>query len=492
LKFDINIVHTNMKITEFLRNSFLTIAAVFCISCNTEPTGQTGIVGIDDVFQFTLKESSVSFDEAEINVQHDGPEDATWYYFVTDDLKKNDAKLLSEKYAELLAAGKVTGLKKMSNLTVTVDGLDDETEYKFAVFAITEDCRLYENVPMATLTFKTAQNAYKLTRTDDWELNYTGRNKALNKETVEVTPKNENGLYAFSFVSKESIANFNRENPEGMDIEIDGKYMATVDGLEMYVLDQIATIQMSVLGENASFSIEDVTCKGSAIGESAWTYDRQISGDYYLVAYGFYSTGAHTQTYSVTEITIEEEEAEEAYNKWIGNWTITGKAEVKKGETTVTEDRTYNVVIEKVDNNFMYKIRGWECGEDVEQDIEEDIFQLKEDESIGFPGYYNNGNLQFREISITTIDAEGQQTMGMYGWYKYTDGKIYPRINENAPMAEAAPLKAGESSTKLNGLTTDGIKYLSCGYTIINMANGTFGTYNPPLLFPLTLTRVTE
>ena len=328
-------------------------------------------------------------------------------------MKKNDAKLLSEKYAELLAAGKVTGLKKMPNLTVKVEGLDDEKEYKFAVIAITEDCRLYENVPMATLKFKTSSNAYKLTKTEDWTLRYAGRDKEKNVEKIEVTPTNETGLYAFSLVSKESIANFDTQNPDGMPIEIDGKYMATVDGIEMYVLDQIATIQMYVFGENASYTIEDLTCKGSAIGESAWAYDRQISGDYYLVAYGFYTTGAHTQTYSVTEITIEEEVAEEAYTKWLGNWTITGNAEVKKGEETVTEERTYNVVIEKVDNNFMYKIRGWECGEGVDMDIEKDVFELKDGESIGFPGYYNKGNLQFREISITNVDAEGQQMLGM-------------------------------------------------------------------------------
>ena len=56
-------------------------------------------------------------------------------------------------------------------------------------------------------------------------------------------------------------------------------------------------------------------------------------------------------------------------------------------------------------------------------------------------------------------------------------------------MAEAAPLKAGETSTQLKGLTTGGVKYLSCGYTIVNMATGAFGSYNPPLLFPLTLTK---
>ena len=285
-----------MKITEFLRNSFLAIAAILCISCDNEQPGQSGVVGIDDVFQFTLTQSSVSFDGAEINVQHNGPEDATWYYFVTDDLKKNDANLLSEKYAELLAAGKVTGLKKMPNLTVKVEGLEDEKEYKFAVIAITEDCRLYENVPMATLKFKTVSNAYKLTKTDEWALSYAGRDKEKNVEKIEVTPANETGLYAFSLVSKESITNFDTQNPDGMEIVVDGKYMATVDGIEMYVLDQIATIQMYVLGENASYAIEDLTCKGSAIGESAWAYDRQISGDYYLVAYGFYTTGAHTQT----------------------------------------------------------------------------------------------------------------------------------------------------------------------------------------------------
>ena len=73
--------------------------------------------------------------------------------------------------------------------------------------------------------------------------------------------------------------------------------------------------------------------------------------------------------------------------------------------------------------------------------------------------------------------------------YKHTDGKTYPRINENAPMAEAAQLGAGENSTQIKGLTSNGVKYLSCGYTIVNMSTGTFGTYNPPLQFPLTLTK---
>ena len=53
----------------------------------------------------SVRVSEVSFDYARVTVKHNGPEDITWYGFLTTDIKTNESLLLYEKYTEILKSG---------------------------------------------------------------------------------------------------------------------------------------------------------------------------------------------------------------------------------------------------------------------------------------------------------------------------------------------------------------------------------------------------
>ena len=198
-----------------------------------------------------------------------------------------------------------------------------------------------------------------------------------------------------------------------------------------------------------------------------------------------------------------EETAEDAYLKWLGSYTFTGEVGVTQdnGEI-VNETRTYDIKIEKYDNNFMYRIHGWECGDDVRYDWEEDIMQLDKEkgEFLSFLGYYNNGNLEFRESPMTyiTFDNANIMILGIYGYAYNKEAKDeIPVILDGTTMATATPVENIGESTLLKGMKTTisngtqkvDIEYCKMGYIAWSEETGAWQTVNPPMRFPITITK---
>ena len=156
------------------------------------------------------------------------------------------------------------------------------------------------------------------------------------------------------------------------------------------------------------------------------------------------------------------------------------------------KDITYNITIEHLDNNFMYLIKGWECGEgELITDIETEFFDLDKaaGDYIGFIGYYNNGKLELQETSIVN---DGTNVFGMCGYAK--DGeKLSPVMLEGSAMAYAEPFAQGSSSTELTGLDLifNGQKLST--YSMMGYVYYEYATYQPvaipnmPIQFPITI-----
>ena len=481
------------------------LVAALAVSCEKAPE-------VEDItasaFKFTLRVSEIGIDYAKINVKHDGPEDATWYGFVAED-KNSVEDLCMEKYAEFLSAGTVKGLKTSTNRTVTVDGLKPDTKYKFIVFAITENAKLYTNVEKKSVTFTTGANPYELTQTDEWTITRLPE-RVENMEIINISSKNESPLYVWDYVSKEWVDRFNEAYPDGYDIYENydettgnpiGEVIATCDAFQTYIIQQIAKIQYYVAYEGYAITDLSYAYDSSNVDNNTFKMPRISSGEYYFVAFGFKHDASHTQTYSVSDIIVIEEEASTPeYEAWFGNYTFSGKgfwlfeddAELgmKYGDE---KDITYNITIEQLDNNFMYLIKGWECGEGADVDIETEFFEFNKEEGdyLGFIGYYNGGKLEIRETSILN---DGANVFGMCG-YADNNGLMSPVMLEDRAMAEALPIAAGENSTELTGLgfnydENTYIKYEMMGYILYD-----YNTYQPlaianmPMQFPITIAK---
>lgn len=485
-----------MKIKNIIYSLAVAAASLLLTGCVEEMTTKEKPVN------FTVRYSELSYNYAVVNVKHDGPEDLTWYGFLTTDVTKNDFELFYQKYNELIMSGSLSGIKKETDRNILLEDLAEATEYKYIVFGVKENGELYENAGVGSISFKTEINVYKMTKTDDWTITHLGRNEDKSKELIEVK-SNKGGRFAWQYISKESIEEFNKEYPDGYELWENDIYMATVDAIELFALEQISTIQYYV--STGYYQLTDLTYTYSE--SEPFELNRLSSGDYYIVAYGFEGNGSHTQTYSVQEITIEEEEATPEYDKWLGTYTFAGDVLVTKdnGEE-VLETRNYNIKIEHFDNNYMYRVHGWECGDDVQYDWEEDIMQLDKSngEFLAFPAYYKEGCLEIRESPMTYITFDGYQSL-VLGIYGYAFNKEYdeeiPVILGETPMALAEPIAEGKDTTSLRGLSAEYVDeynrktewdYCKMGYIAWNESTGAYQTINPPMRFPITITKVSD
>lgn len=489
-------MHNNMNV-KHIRNIFTAAAlSIFILGCEKQAAPKNENVSL------TVRVSEVSFDYARVTIKHDGPEELTWYGFLTTDVERNASLVFYEKYIELMNQGNIQQqLRRETERNILLEDLEEETKYRYIAFGITDDGKLYDNVGMGYIDFKTGRNIYILNETEDWEITRLGRNEEKTKELFEIKPK-AGGRFGWNYISKESIDTWTKEYPNGYELWVDDIYMTTVNGLQMYALEQISTIQYYLMN---GYKLTDLTYVYEE--GKPFEVDRLSSGDYYVLAYGFNGED-HTQTFSAAMITIGEEDAEPAYTEWLGTYTFTGLADVTQDNgDVVQEERTYNIRIEHYDNNFMYRLHGWECGEDVEYDWEEDIMQIDKDkgEFLAFPAYYKDGSLEIRETPMTYITFDGVSALilGMYGYaYEEKMKEEIPVILDNTPMALAAPIEAGKTSTQLLGqhsTYTDestGKKtewdYCKMGYLAWNELNGAYQTINPPLRFPITITKVDD
>lgn len=452
-----------------------------------------------ETVNFTVRYSEVAYDYAIVNVKHDGPEDITWYGFLTEDVTTQEFTLITKEWTRLLSTGKAIEVRREKERNILFEGLKENTSYKYIVFGLTPEGEMYDNVGAGSIKFTTSTNIYILTETKDWTIKRLGRNEDNTKELIEIT-SNKGGRFAWQYVSKESIEEFNKENPDGFELWEDDIYMATVDGIQLYALQQISTIQYYVYN---GYSLADLTYVSDG---KPFEIDRLSSGDYYIIVYGFEGDGNHTQTYSVQEITIEEEVALPEYDKWLGSYTFTGECYVTQDNgDEVLETRNYNILIEKFDNNYMYRIHGWECGDDVKYDWEEDIMQLDKTDGqyLAFPAYYKDGKLEIRESPMTYITFDGTNTLilGIYGYaYNPEFKQEIPVILDGTPMASAEPIADGATTTVLKGLEatyTSGSQktdwtYSRMGYIAWSEYDGSWQTINPAMNFPITITKVAD
>ena len=137
-----------MKLRNIIFSSLIAAVAFILTGCEEE-----AIKAKEGVVNFTVRYSDVSYDYAIINVKHDGPEDITWYGFLTEDVSTQDFTLMNKEWTRLLTSGKAIEVKRDQERNILLENLKENTSYKYIVFGLKADGGLYDNVGLGSIKF---------------------------------------------------------------------------------------------------------------------------------------------------------------------------------------------------------------------------------------------------------------------------------------------------------------------------------------------------
>ena len=298
----------------------------------TNPTPETPSYTED--LTFTLAIDEVETNKAKIAVEHNGTTKDTWYGFATTESDVNKA------IADVLAEGNVT-LKKNTKTTITVRGLEPETEYTFIAVGIKADGTTYGEP--ATLKFTTAAEEVpapptpnEMTVNPNWTVAYSGAQEyegQVYEHTATVTSTDQNPWFLSGAYEKEMF------DAAVAEYGLTAIAQAELDGLKDYV-NQI----------NAYYGYNLTAVDLAYVGTDWDAIAIEPGKEYVVMAIGIGADSELSMLYAISDvISIEEEDMDEAYAAWLGNWTFTG-----------ANGLTQNVTFSKGIANQSYKMTGYE------------------------------------------------------------------------------------------------------------------------------------
>ena len=107
-------------------------------------------------------------------------------------------------------------------------------------------------------------------------------------------------------------------------------------------------------------------------------FNRLRSGTWTAFMIELDEQGKVTGNYAETNFTIQEEVATEAFSKWLGTWRTTSNNTAAQGVMG------YDITISSLDNNYLYRIDGWECGMAVSFQMDQEYLEGEFYEPNGF------------------------------------------------------------------------------------------------------------
>ena len=146
-------------------------------------------------FELVVRQKEVSYNKAIINVRHNGPEDITWYGFLTEDVTNPEFLQINNVRKELLKT-KDFELIRENDRNILLEDLKEGTQYKYIAFGLTPDGKLYNNVGFGSVKFETTTNIYVMHKTEDWTITRLGRTEDKSKDIIEVKA-NKGGRFAW-------------------------------------------------------------------------------------------------------------------------------------------------------------------------------------------------------------------------------------------------------------------------------------------------------
>jgi len=208
-------------------------------------------------------------------------------------------------------------------------------------------------------------------------------------------------------------------------------------------------------------------------------FNRLRSGTWTAFLIELDTQGNATGNYAETSFTIQEEAASEAFSKWLGSWRVSNGLV------------GYDLDISSIDNNFIYRIDGWERGQAVS-------FQMDQ-EYIEGEFYAPNGFLYIVSQYLGTYDDEdfGHGTVDeLFMGNIFDSGGLTLITDEGIDIAVMVPDGDGAELQPMEvTLATDSgdytTKFHSMQYYMWAHEDGQWYAYNSNVAeLPLTMTRI--
>lgn len=452
-----------------MKNTLKFILASFCalafIGC--EPAEPELDSNLNKDLTFTLELDEVDATSAKIKVSHNGTKEDTWFGFATTEANPLDA--VEDLVAEVLANTSKVSLKKSTQTTYSVKELTPETEYTFVVVGLTAEGVVY-GFPNS-IEFKTTRDLTKLVEDKNrWKLSYERvADEDGNKFEGVTVECADDDLYYFEYVSEYYIT-----DPETGDLLLEDYADYIANGM---IPEYIA----------AGYKPEQFTY----VGGGTLFIPRVESGKYYAFVVGMTAEGVHDGSYTTFAFEVLEEAATAEYEQWFGTYEVTAANEV-----------SYVIDIQHYDNNFMYAVTGWECGEEL-NDNGMDFGTAFEGWVPAFPLYFNDGKLEFREYVLTNTSVYNEMNqevpcfLGFYGYILTSDGQLSITLtDQESPLAIASTTDGAATATVAACEIPDDknsmVEINSLSYAAIAQDYSDVFVWNQPAELPFTLTKVVE
>lgn len=376
---------------KFFRFAAIAVAAIALLSCEKDPQGGSTQKPDDtdkpgqttpeytENLTFTLEVTEVETDKAKIKVEHNGTTKDTWIGFATTETN------IEKAITDFIAEENVT-LKKNTSTTITVRGLEPETEYTFVAVGVKADGKTY-GTP-ATVQFTTSaveeptpEVPVEYTVNPAWTVTYIGDFEdggKLYEHVVEVEVTDQNPY----FVTAWPVDYYNEM------------------GIEAIAAAEIEAWN-EMLAEYPGATWADIVYAESILSQVG--IDPEYGTKWYAMAIGCDTNGKATGLYALSEVIDlenlgggEEEEPTAEYAAWLGDWTFTGANGV-----------AWPITFSKGKANKSFIMTGWEGFGDLGVVVEWDATN-----QIWAAMIQNLGTFEFKggktgDIWFAAYDAEG-------------------------------------------------------------------------------------
>ena len=300
---------------KFFRFAAAAVAAFAIFSCEKTPDtptpdgpdtpGNTDEPKVEytENIEFELAVKEVEYDQAKVQVSHNGTRTDTWHFFATTET--DIANAVEAKVDELTATLPISGLKKTTKTTATVRDLEPETKYNFVVFAITAEGDVYGQYN--SIEFTTAAAPLEGFQVNPaWTVEYIGEGVADDGESYEhviSVTSTDNNPYLTSVFTKAEFEQYGIEAVAESEIAYWTEYVNAFNK-----------------ANGTNYDISALLFTGNA--KEGWDLD---AGEFVALAIGVNENGEASGYYAVSEpFSIVEPEMSEAYKAWLGDWTFTG------------------------------------------------------------------------------------------------------------------------------------------------------------------------
>lgn len=289
-----------------MRTMVVLATIVFGLSC------ENGGVELKDDFALNIVIEDITETSAKVKVTHNGEKSDSWYGLLTTDLTTEPAELAKSAVKAYLM-GENRDARHVSNRYIEpLENLIPGTEYRYIAFGLTAEGKSFGKVSSATFSTLNYGNVDTelMQYNSSWLVQYTGAGTLYEQQYDHIVSvlSNDQNPYLITVVEADKY------NPEGL-VQLANDLRDAVKEYLAYYNAQNGT----------AYRFADMLYTGN--GADAFELE---AGSYRAVVMGYSYTGEVSGLYAVSEPFVAKMPiASEAYNSWLGTWTITGANNVE-------------------------------------------------------------------------------------------------------------------------------------------------------------------